>query len=139
MACNQDLKTKRYTWTRLQPMFVHILTNTTKQEIRSVCNPNELPYVRTLGFNKAGHTYLHQHKKTLATPIITSMTRQMHPLLVREQRWRIRERFGGRRLISSESGRGGKSVFLLAARGSAIHATQLKNQEGSRSNSSPRR
>ncbi|MBU5266001.1 nucleotidyltransferase [Virgibacillus proomii] len=80
-----QLKTKRYTWTRLQRMFVHILTNTTKQEIRSVCNPNELPYVRILGFNKAGQSYLHQHKKKLATPIITSMTRQMHPLLEIEE------------------------------------------------------
>jgi predicted nucleotidyltransferase len=81
-----QLKTKRYTWTRLQRMFVHILTNTTKQEIRSVCGPNELPYVRILGFSKTGQTYLHQHKKTLATPIITSMTREMHPLLEMEER-----------------------------------------------------
>ncbi|MGX4669126.1 nucleotidyltransferase [Cerasibacillus sp. JNUCC 74] len=81
-----QLKTKRYTWTRLQRMFVHILTNTTKQEIRSVCSPNELPYVRILGFSKTGQTYLHQHKKKLATPIITNMTRQMHPLLEMEER-----------------------------------------------------
>src|SRR5699024_2441351 len=46
------MKTKRYTRTRLQRMFVHILTNTTKQEINTFLNATEIPYVRLLGLSQ---------------------------------------------------------------------------------------
>ncbi|WP_121605046.1 nucleotidyltransferase [Virgibacillus sp. Bac332] len=82
----QTLKTKRYTWTRLQRMFVHILTNTKKKEIDILCNPSKMAYVRVLGFNKTGQAYIHQQKKKIDVPLIQKLGRTMHPMLEMEER-----------------------------------------------------
>src|SRR5699024_10280139 len=62
------VKTKRYTQVRLQRMFVHILTNTTKKQINDFYNLPLLPYVRLLGMTKQGRAYLHQTKKSRTIP-----------------------------------------------------------------------
>lgn len=55
----EKIKTKRYTWTRLQRACVHILTNTKKEKMR-----NKFPeYIRVLGFNQLGRQYLKEKKK----------------------------------------------------------------------------
>ncbi|SHG88380.1 nucleotidyltransferase [Virgibacillus chiguensis] len=82
----EKLKTKRYTWTRLQRMCVHILTNTKKSDIEALYNLTAIPYVRILGFTKQGQKYLHERKKTLVTPIIHQMSRNMHPMLQMEEK-----------------------------------------------------
>ncbi|KNE20072.1 nucleotidyltransferase [Virgibacillus pantothenticus] len=82
----EKLKTKRYTWTRLQRMFVHILTNTKKQDMEMLHNLAAIPYIRILGFTKQGQKYLRECKKELPTPLIHSMTRHMHPMLEMEER-----------------------------------------------------
>ncbi|CDQ40222.1 MULTISPECIES: nucleotidyltransferase [Virgibacillus] len=82
----EKLKTKRYTWTRLQRMFVHILTNTKKKEIDILSTPSKLPYVRILGFNRTGQAYIHQQKKQMEVPIIQKIGRHMHPMLEIEER-----------------------------------------------------
>lgn len=52
------LKTKRYTWTRLQRMFVHLLTNTTKEDLEKYSEMKQAPYTRILGMNqKVESTY----------------------------------------------------------------------------------
>ncbi len=48
----EALKTKRYTWTRLQRACTHILTNTTKEEIRSANIEQHAPYIRLLGMSQ---------------------------------------------------------------------------------------
>ena len=69
------LKTKRYTWTRLQRICVHILTNTTKGEIQK----NDTPaYLRLLGSTKLGRAYLKKHKKTLKLPLISKLSSIQH-------------------------------------------------------------
>lgn len=70
------LKTKRYTWTRLQRMFVHILTNTTKHEIAKIHRQKQISYIRLLGFNKRGRKYLNQIKKQLPVPLITQVNQR---------------------------------------------------------------
>ncbi|MCO4191491.1 nucleotidyltransferase family protein, partial [Proteus terrae] len=50
------LKTKRYTWTRLQRMFTHILTGTKKDEV--AYSLPKIPYVRVLGMDDIGQKYL---------------------------------------------------------------------------------
>lgn len=82
----EAIKTKRYTWTRLQRTFVHILTNTKKIEIEAFVNAGSVPYVRLLGLNKKGQSYLHTIKKEMNVPIITSLHRNMHPMLTMEER-----------------------------------------------------
>ncbi|AGT31419.1 hypothetical protein M493_05605 [Geobacillus genomosp. 3] len=59
-------KTKRYTWTRLQRLCAHVLTNFTKEEQNKAMAPT---YIRLLGMNETGRRYLQQVKKELALPL----------------------------------------------------------------------
>lgn len=52
----EKVKTKRYTWTSLQRIFTHILTNSTKQEMQAL--RNKQPEIRILGMNQTGRNYL---------------------------------------------------------------------------------
>ncbi|MDY7046826.1 nucleotidyltransferase family protein, partial [Virgibacillus sp. M23] len=52
------LKTKRYTWTRLQRMNTHVLTRTKKQDIKKLLDDDKVPYIRLLGMTKKGQAYL---------------------------------------------------------------------------------
>jgi predicted nucleotidyltransferase len=66
------LKTKRYTWTRLQRMLLHILTNTRKEEMRSRhISPS---YIRLLGMNKTGREFIHSKKKEMPLPLISKLS-----------------------------------------------------------------
>ncbi|WP_257142383.1 nucleotidyltransferase [Bacillus thuringiensis] len=67
----EALKTKRYTWTRLQRACTHILTNTTKEEIRSANIEQHATYIRLLGMSQKGQTYLSKNKKKIELPILT--------------------------------------------------------------------
>lgn len=67
----EALKTKRYTWTRLQRACTHILTNTTKEDIRSANIEQHAPYIRLLGMSQKGQTYLSKNKKKTELPILT--------------------------------------------------------------------
>lgn len=64
------LKTKRYTWTRLQRLATHILTHTTKAELHAIHNA-PLPYIRPLGMNESGQLYLRSLKKKATIPILS--------------------------------------------------------------------
>ncbi|MBW3113983.1 nucleotidyltransferase [Bacillus sp. MCCB 382] len=67
-----NLKTKRYTWTRLQRMLLHILTDTHKENMR---NRHATPeYIRLLGMNKKGREFIHQQKKSLSLPLISKLS-----------------------------------------------------------------
>ncbi|RYG74065.1 nucleotidyltransferase [Lentibacillus lipolyticus] len=68
------IKTKRYTWTRLQRMFAHILTNTTTSDMRQLKDTKTVPYVRLLGMTKTGQAYLNKQKKDMNVPLITKLT-----------------------------------------------------------------
>jgi len=68
------IKTKRYTWTRLQRACVHILTNTRKGKMR-----NKVPeYIRVLGFNQLGRQYLKEKKERILLPIISNLSQADH-------------------------------------------------------------
>ncbi|MGE7768079.1 nucleotidyltransferase [Peribacillus sp. NPDC096540] len=65
------MKTKRYTWTRLQRMCVHIFTHTLKEQMIH----NDLPsYIRLLGMNARGQEYLRTVKKDLPVPLISKLS-----------------------------------------------------------------
>lgn len=63
------VKTKRYTYNKLNRMFTYILCGLTKEENSKMVDPE---YVRVLGFNKKGQKYLKDIKKITTLPIITS-------------------------------------------------------------------
>lgn len=76
------IKTKRYTWNRLQRFCLHILTNTTKEEMKQIPDGESVPYLRVLGMSEEGQTYLRMIKKHVSIPMITSLSREVsHPLL----------------------------------------------------------
>ncbi|WP_042145033.1 nucleotidyltransferase [Paucisalibacillus sp. EB02] len=80
----ERIKTKRYTWTRIQRIFVHLLTNTQKTEIDILSK--SIPYVRLLGMTNRGRDYLNKIKKDLNVPIYPKLTRDLHPMLRVEER-----------------------------------------------------
>ena len=62
----KKVKTKRYTYNKINRMFIHILTDLTKEEASL-----DIDYVRVLGFNNNGKNYLNKIKKNTTLPIIT--------------------------------------------------------------------
>ncbi|EMA6341285.1 nucleotidyltransferase [Bacillus cytotoxicus] len=82
----EAIKTKRYTWTRLQRVCTHILTNTTKEEIESAAIENHAPYIRLLGMSQKGQSYLSKNKKQISLPLLTHTKTFEHPVLNIERR-----------------------------------------------------
>ncbi|WP_404452490.1 nucleotidyltransferase [Virgibacillus necropolis] len=80
------IKTKRYTWTRIQRVFVHILTNTKKEHIQLIKTNESVPYVRLLGMTKQGQAYLNQQKKAMNVPLVSQLTHHNSPLLISEEK-----------------------------------------------------
>ncbi|KAA0966617.1 nucleotidyltransferase [Sporosarcina sp. ANT_H38] len=73
-----QVKSKRYTWTRLQRMLTHIFTGFT-YDIRSRM---EAPsYLRLLGMTTAGRLYLNEHKKRLKLPLVSKAAAFSNPSL----------------------------------------------------------
>ena len=62
-----NIKTKRYTYNKINRMLIHILTDYTKEDNQNIT----IDYIRVLGFNKTGQKYLNKIKKELDLPIIT--------------------------------------------------------------------
>ncbi|WP_010096805.1 nucleotidyltransferase [Ornithinibacillus scapharcae] len=82
----ERIKTKRYTWTRIQRIFVHLLTNTKKDTIYTLTSSFSVPYIRLLGLTTTGKAYLNRRKKELNVPLYPKITRNPHPMLEVEER-----------------------------------------------------
>lgn len=72
------VKSKRYTWTRLQRMLTHIFTGFTYDMRRTMENPS---YLRLLGMTGKGRQYLNEHKKVLELPLISKAAASTDPSL----------------------------------------------------------
>ncbi|HEY4552150.1 MAG TPA: nucleotidyltransferase [Bacillaceae bacterium] len=66
------VKTKRYTWTRIQRICVHILTNTNKSTMAEHGSAPE--YIRLLGMTDAGRMYLNKVKSRLSLPLVSKLS-----------------------------------------------------------------
>lgn len=62
----ESLKSKRYTYNRLNRMFGHILLNIKKDD------KYKINYIRILGFNNKGRKYIKELKNEILLPIITN-------------------------------------------------------------------
>lgn len=82
----EAIKTKRYTWTRIQRIFVHILTNTKKADVERIFEASSVPYVRVLGLTNNGRNYLNQQKKQINVPLLSSLGRNQHDILSIEEK-----------------------------------------------------
>ncbi|MBP2098270.1 nucleotidyltransferase [Enterococcus rivorum] len=67
------VKTKRYTWARIQRLATYILHNVKKEEIQLVW---EKSYLRLLGFSEKGQKYLKEQKKKVDLPIISRISKE---------------------------------------------------------------
>lgn len=72
------MKTKRYTWARLQRMCLHILTHTKKEEITKTPFP---AYIRLLGMTEKGQQYVRSIKKELTLPFIAKLSSYHDPAI----------------------------------------------------------
>ena len=81
-----SLKTKRYTWTRLQRTLVHILIGTQKSLAQQLLHKERPPYARVLGMNDTGRQYLNEQKKKMDIPLITQPQQLNQPMLELEER-----------------------------------------------------
>lgn len=72
----KKIKTKRYTWTKLQRACVHILTNTTKHEMDK--RTEKAAYLRLLGMTANGRKYLNAKKSQLQLPLISKLPSQQN-------------------------------------------------------------
>ena len=69
------IKSKRYTYTRIQRTLLHILLNFTEQYAA-----NEPTYIRVLGFNAIGQKLLKEMKKKAQLPVLIRPARQKNEL-----------------------------------------------------------
>ena len=69
------IKSKRYTYTRIQRTLLHILLNFTEQYAA-----NEPTYIRVLGFNAIGQKMLKEMKKKAQLPVLIRPARQKNEL-----------------------------------------------------------
>lgn len=65
------IKTKRYTYNKLNRMFTHILCNLKKEEVENIDN---IEYIRVLGFNNNGRQIIKDMKDKTSVPIITNFS-----------------------------------------------------------------
>lgn len=73
-----SIKSKRYTWTRLQRMLTHIYTGITKEQLHQFDHPT---YIRVLGMSKIGQQYLSNYKKEFKLPLISRVASIKDPML----------------------------------------------------------
>ncbi|MER1984649.1 MAG: nucleotidyltransferase [Solibacillus sp.] len=77
------LKSKRYTWTRLQRMLTHIYTGVTREQLHAIETPS---YLRILGMTTAGQAYISAIKKNLRLPLISRVGAHDDPCLALDLR-----------------------------------------------------
>lgn len=77
----EAVKTKRFTWTRLQRICTHILTNAKKTEMAHALQTKKANYIRLLGMSLKGQAYLNKIKKQISLPMISKYAKQHQPLL----------------------------------------------------------
>jgi predicted nucleotidyltransferase len=68
------LKTKRYTWTRLQRACLHVLNKIHKEDMHRILE-SPPAYLRILGMTETGREYLSTVKKSLELPLVTTVSK----------------------------------------------------------------
>ncbi|ANJ69737.1 nucleotidyltransferase [Latilactobacillus curvatus] len=91
----QALKTKRYTYARLQRVCLYVLLNIQQTDIEQSLAQRP---IHLLGFNQVGQAHLHTLKKTLDQPLISKVSAKLGaeegPLGLEVRVDRLQEQFG---------------------------------------------
>lgn len=80
----KELKSKRYTHTRLQRLLLHVLLNHTKEEMAPSILARGPGYIRVLGFRESGRQLLKKMKHSATLPIVIRPSLCSHPQLERD-------------------------------------------------------
>ncbi|NQX44070.1 nucleotidyltransferase family protein [Paenibacillus tritici] len=80
----EELKSKRYTHTRLQRLLLHTLLNHSQAEMTPSVLSRGPGYIRVLGFRENGRELLKSMKQRATLPVVTSPARFDHPMLERD-------------------------------------------------------
>lgn len=83
-ALMKAIKTKRYTWTRLQRFLTHVLTQTTKADLSRAYHLEKPNYIRLLGMSERGQQYLNQKKEPFSIPLISRVGKEEAIMLERD-------------------------------------------------------
>jgi predicted nucleotidyltransferase len=75
------VKTRRFTWTRIQRALMSLLLGQTKETMHSIQAELGPSYIRVLGFNETGRQILKQAKKTARLPILTNISQPENEML----------------------------------------------------------
>ncbi|HIT87583.1 MAG TPA: nucleotidyltransferase [Candidatus Coprocola pullicola] len=67
------VKTKRYSYTKIQRILLHILLNIQKDDVLFFNHTGYIPYIRILGFRKESQSILGLCKKYASIPILTNL------------------------------------------------------------------
>lgn len=70
----KQLKTKRYTWTRLQRACLHVLNKIRKEDMLALLDAPPA-YIRVLGMTGKGREYLRSVKKSIDLPLVTTVSK----------------------------------------------------------------
>ena len=70
----ENIKTKRYTYNKINRMLIHILVGFTKKDKELYKKPN---YIRVLGMNNIGKEYLSKIKKEINLPLISKFDKDL--------------------------------------------------------------
>ncbi|MDF2657390.1 MAG: nucleotidyltransferase [Paenibacillus sp.] len=76
-----NLKTKRYTRTKLQRTMTRILLHHRKEELSPELLGQGVPYLRVLGFSAQGQVLLKQMRTRSSVPVVTKAAAFRHPFL----------------------------------------------------------
>ena len=71
-----QVKSKRYTWTRIQRMLTHIFNGYTYKLREQIEHPS---YLRLLGMTQNGRLYLNQQKKDFKLPLVSKAAAFSNP------------------------------------------------------------
>lgn len=96
------VKTKRYTWTRIQRLATYVLANVTNEEIQAVW---EQSYLKIVGFTEKGQQYLKEKKRQVKLPIITKISKDNRRMLDLDIRSGQIYQLGGEKVAEQNFGR----------------------------------
>lgn len=68
----ENVKTKRYTWTRIQRLCTHVLVNAKKEDMAA--ENQGAGYLRLLGMTENGRRYLNKNKGSFSLPLISKLS-----------------------------------------------------------------
>lgn len=69
----KNLKTKRYTYTKLQRAMLHIILDIQKSDIKELTSEKGTPYIRVLGFKKTASNLLSELVSKSKVPVIINL------------------------------------------------------------------